>query len=108
MQLIFEPLDFIARAAALIPAPKTHFIHYHGVFAPASPLRPVIVRTLDEEEDKKAVEQLVDVHAMTMGHKRPASQPAAAPLAPRALPSPPPSKASPRQRLIWDSYDQSP
>ncbi len=58
---------------------------------------------LDEEEDKEAVEQLVDVRAMTMGHKRPAPQPAAAPLAPRALPSPLPSKASLYRRLTWAS-----
>ncbi len=35
-QLIFDPLDFIARVAALIPAPRTHLVRYHGVFAPAS------------------------------------------------------------------------
>lgn len=82
-QLIFDPLDFIARVAALVPAPRTHLVRYHGVFAPASPLRSAIVRVLDKEEDKEAVDQLVDVRAMTMGHKRP------------------PSKASPRRRLTW-------
>ena len=37
--VIFEPLDFIARLAALIPKPRVNFIRYHGVFAPNSPLR---------------------------------------------------------------------
>jgi putative transposase/transposase-like zinc-binding protein len=34
-----EPLDFIERIAAFIPYPRRHRRHYHGVFAPSSPLR---------------------------------------------------------------------
>lgn len=30
----FEPLDFIARLAALVPRPRVHLTRYHGVFAP--------------------------------------------------------------------------
>src|SRR5690606_3208410 len=37
--VIFEPEDFIARLAALVPKPRAHQIRYHGVFAPASPDR---------------------------------------------------------------------
>jgi hypothetical protein len=40
---IFEPEDFIARLAALVPKPRAHLTRYHGVFAPASPDRPRIV-----------------------------------------------------------------
>jgi hypothetical protein len=32
--LIFEPVEFIRRLAALIPPPFAHLIRYHGLFAP--------------------------------------------------------------------------
>jgi hypothetical protein len=41
--LVFEPLTFIERLAALIPRPRTHLITYHGVLAPASSWRDAIV-----------------------------------------------------------------
>jgi len=41
--VIFEPQDFIARLAALVPKPRAHLTRYHGVFAPASPDRARIV-----------------------------------------------------------------
>jgi len=34
--VIFEPLDFIARLAALVPKPRVNLTRFHGVFAPAS------------------------------------------------------------------------
>ena len=34
--MVFEPLDFIARLAALVPRPRAHLTRYHGVFAPQS------------------------------------------------------------------------
>ena len=33
--VIFEPLDFISRLAALVPKPRVNLTRYHGVFAPA-------------------------------------------------------------------------
>jgi hypothetical protein len=41
--VIFEPEDFIARLAALVPKPRAHLTRYHGVFAPASPDRGRVV-----------------------------------------------------------------
>ena len=32
--VVFEPLDFIARLAALVPRPRVNLTHYHGVLAP--------------------------------------------------------------------------
>jgi hypothetical protein len=32
--VIFEPLDFIARLAALVPKPRVNLTRFHGVFAP--------------------------------------------------------------------------
>jgi hypothetical protein len=32
--VIFEPLDFMARLAALVPKPRVNLTRFHGVFAP--------------------------------------------------------------------------
>jgi rRNA maturation protein Nop10 len=37
--VIFEPLEFIARLAALVPPPRLNLTRFHGVFAPNSPYR---------------------------------------------------------------------
>lgn len=42
-QVLFEPLDFIARLAALVPRPRTHLVRYHGLFAPHAKHRHYIV-----------------------------------------------------------------
>ena len=39
MHVIFEPTDFIARLAALVPEPRAHLTRYHGAFAPHSKIR---------------------------------------------------------------------
>jgi hypothetical protein len=41
-EVIFEPFDFLARLAALVPLPRVHLTRYHGVFAPASTLRAAV------------------------------------------------------------------
>jgi len=37
--VIFEPLDFIAKLAALVPKPRVNLTRFHGVFAPNSKRR---------------------------------------------------------------------
>ncbi len=37
--IILEPLDFIARLAAVVPKPRVNLTRYHGVFAPNNRLR---------------------------------------------------------------------
>ena len=37
--VVFEPLDFMARLAALVPPPRVNLTRYHGVFAPNHRLR---------------------------------------------------------------------
>ena len=37
--VVFEPLDFIARLAARVPTPRVNLTRYHGVFAPNHRLR---------------------------------------------------------------------
>ncbi len=41
--VLFEPNDFIARLAALVPRPRAHLIRYHGLFAPNARHRHLIV-----------------------------------------------------------------
>jgi hypothetical protein len=37
--IVLEPLELMARLAALLPPPRMHLTHFHGVFAPHSKLR---------------------------------------------------------------------
>ena len=37
--MVFEPVDFIARLAALVPKPRGSLTRYHGLFAPNSHAR---------------------------------------------------------------------
>lgn len=40
--VIFEPLDFMAKLAALVPRPRVNLTRYHGVFAPNSKHRALV------------------------------------------------------------------
>ena len=40
--IVLEPLDLMARLAALVPPPRMHLTRYHGVFAPHSNLRAAV------------------------------------------------------------------
>ena len=42
--MIFEPLDFIARLAALVPKPRVNLTRFHGVFAPNSKHRALVTK----------------------------------------------------------------
>lgn len=41
--VLFSPLDFLSKLAALVPRPRYNLVRYHGVFAPNSKLRKRIV-----------------------------------------------------------------
>src|SRR5207247_11176925 len=43
----FDRNDFIAKLAALVPAPRAHLRTYHGILAPGAKWRPRIVPTAD-------------------------------------------------------------
>ena len=42
-EFLFEPLDFLARLAALVPRPRSHLIRYHGVLAANARHRRLVV-----------------------------------------------------------------
>ena len=41
--MLFSPLDFLSKLAALVPRPRHNFVRYHGVFAPNAKLRKLII-----------------------------------------------------------------
>ena len=41
--IIFEPLDFMSKLAALVPVPRVNLTRYHGIFAPNSRHRSEII-----------------------------------------------------------------
>ena len=41
--ILFSPLDFLSKLAALVPRPRHNLVRYHGVFAPNSRMRKLIV-----------------------------------------------------------------
>jgi hypothetical protein len=67
--VLFDPLDFIARLAALIPRPRNHSLTYHGVLAPAAEWRDWIVpggpRSTQSESQCLAAQALRPTHAKT-------------------------------------------
>ena len=65
--VIFEPLDFISKLAALVPKPRVNLTRYHGVFAPNSKHRALVtpggrgrrrkVKADDDSHDKSPEER---------------------------------------------------
>ncbi|MDN5938380.1 MAG: IS91 family transposase [Salinisphaera sp.] len=59
--VFFEPLDFLARLAALVPRPRVNLTRFHGVFAPNSKWRALVTparrgkgrRGMDTESEEK-------------------------------------------------------
>jgi hypothetical protein len=39
---VLEPVDFMARLAALVPTPRAHLTRFHGVFAPPAAFRAAV------------------------------------------------------------------
>ncbi|MBK7960083.1 MAG: transposase [Bdellovibrionales bacterium] len=44
-QIVFEPLEFMEKLAALVPRPRVHLTRFHGVLAPNYKYRKLIVPT---------------------------------------------------------------
>jgi len=54
-QVIFEPLDFMARLAALVPKPRVNLTRFHGVFAPNRKLRAWVTSAKPGKGNKAGV-----------------------------------------------------
>jgi hypothetical protein len=67
IRVIFEPLDFIARLAALVPKSRVNLTRFHGVFAPNSKHRALVTparrgrsskpQASDEAQDQTSAER---------------------------------------------------
>ena len=54
--VLFEPLDLIAKLAALVPPPRFNLVRYNGIFGPASRWRSQIVPFAAAQEKKRSGE----------------------------------------------------
>ena len=50
---VFEPMEFLAKLAALIPRPRANLTRYHGVLAPNAKFRSLIVPTPNARQRAK-------------------------------------------------------
>jgi hypothetical protein len=50
--VLFEPLDFIARLVALVPRPGVNLTCYHGLSAPQSKYRAVVILAKQDEAER--------------------------------------------------------
>jgi len=41
--ILFEPIEFLARLAALVPRPRGNLVRYHGILAPNAEHRSAVV-----------------------------------------------------------------
>ena len=57
--IVLEPLDLMARPAALVPPPRKHLIRCHGVFTAHSQLRATVTPG-HQSKDKKPQAQSAD------------------------------------------------
>jgi len=78
--VIFDPLDFIGKLAALVPRPRVNLTRFHGVFAPNSKYRGDITPAkrgkghARQENEDKTPEQRHRAMTCTRGHKGAAPQ----------------------------------
>jgi len=63
--VIFEPVDFIAKLAALVPKPRVNLTRFHGVFAPNSKHRARVAPAKRVKGSKpKTSDELVNEKAL--------------------------------------------
>ena len=60
-QLVFDPVEFLERLAALVPRPRINLILYYGVLAPRAAWRQAVVPTLTDD-DSSASNAALAVH----------------------------------------------
>ena len=68
MHVIFEPLDFIARLAALMPKPRVNLTRFHGVFAPNSKHRALV--TPGKRGKVNTLKASIETEALSTGERR--------------------------------------
>ncbi len=72
--VVFEPLDFIAKLAALVPKPKVNLTRFHGVFASRNKLRALVtpgkrLKPLAKQSHDEATSPVTRRNAMTWAQR---------------------------------------
>jgi len=96
--LLLAPDELLARIATIVPPPRTHGLRYHGVFAPNSRVRGLVVPERSSESPSPAA--LPHPHARSETSSAPPRSPKAPP-APEPRSSPQSPNSSPRTRVPW-------
>jgi hypothetical protein len=52
--LVFSPLEFLEKLAALVPPPRAHLTRFHGVLAPHSKIRSKVVPKVQPKQEGEA------------------------------------------------------
>ncbi len=103
--LVFEPLVLLERLAALVPHPREHLLTYHGVLAPASPWRGLVVPAAARENESETVEPACAV-PLDSHDPLPDTEPSqSSPLC--TNPSPRPRSTPPEQESTTPPRDRS-
>ncbi|MGH8864723.1 MAG: transposase [Burkholderiales bacterium] len=58
--VVFEPLDFLAKLAALVPRPRAHRVRYHGILAPHAKQRSQVIPSAGGQRRRQRKEPLAD------------------------------------------------
>jgi hypothetical protein len=66
--VIFEPVDFIAKLAALVPKPRVNLTRFHGVFAPNSKYRARVTTAKRGKGSQKVAEEGQDEKTPAQRH----------------------------------------
>jgi len=75
----FEPVEFIAKLAALVPPPRAHLTRFHGVFSPNANLRAQLTpsrrgKRLPADETRRSMtwaqrlKRVFNIDVSTCGH----------------------------------------
>jgi len=70
--VVFSPLEFLEKLSALVPPPRIHLTRFHGILAPHSKFRKLVVPQIVEEkaEDNTDIEKSLEVQDPDDGAKQ--------------------------------------
>jgi hypothetical protein len=70
--VVFSPLEFLEKLSALVPPPRIHLTRFHGILAPHSKFRKLVVPQIVEEkvEDNTDIEKSLEVQDEDDGLKQ--------------------------------------
>ena len=61
-EVLFQPLDFLKRLAALIPPPRQNQVRFYGVFAPHAKHKAALLSLLPQPPQDQSAMQKICVH----------------------------------------------